>query len=160
MSGHVHAGRIAAAAHLSAAWALIECADEALREDGLQAGVEELGDCNRALAAAADAILEPCEIANVLQTVEEVVALGDDMDRVTGLSDAVDRQAIVRALVDARQAAKDDESVCTCEDAPPHGRRCPEFEPSDDEIYNGFGREGGIAYDTSGDMRDEHDWSL
>jgi hypothetical protein len=31
---------------------------------------------------------------------------------------------------------------------------------SDDELYNGFGVEGGIPYDTRGDMRDEHDPTL
>lgn len=32
--------------------------------------------------------------------------------------------------------------------------------PSDDELYNGFGVEGGIPYDTRGDVRDEHDPTL
>lgn len=33
-------------------------------------------------------------------------------------------------------------------------------EPTDNEIYNSFGMEGGIAYDTTGDTRDEHDPTL
>jgi hypothetical protein len=35
-----------------------------------------------------------------------------------------------------------------------------EREPTDDEIYNRHGMEGGIPYDTRGDMRDENDPSL
>lgn len=34
-----------------------------------------------------------------------------------------------------------------------------DYEPTDDDIYNGPGREGGIAYSQQ-DGRDEHDWSL
>ena len=33
-------------------------------------------------------------------------------------------------------------------------------EPTDDEIYNRAGMEGGIAYDITGDARDEHDPTL
>ncbi|WCB94458.1 hypothetical protein DSM104299_03195 [Baekduia alba] len=39
-------------------------------------------------------------------------------------------------------------------------QRREEDGPSDDEIYNGFGVEGGIPYDTRGDARDEHDPTL
>lgn len=35
-----------------------------------------------------------------------------------------------------------------------------EREPSDEQLANGHGVEGGIGYDTAGDVRGEHDWRL
>lgn len=104
---HPHAGRIAAVAHLSAAMALIDCAGDALDE----AGIDRSRYFQRIavkMEQAADEIMEPCEIANVLQTVEEFVS-GETSDLTDVHVTRRGREQIVRALVDARQAAKEDE---------------------------------------------------
>jgi hypothetical protein len=131
-------GRIAAVAHLSAARALVDCAWEALQEHGAlpedRVGSYVDLSVHENLDALADKIMEPFAVANVLQTIEETIGAA---------SVGIDRAAIVRAIVDVRQAAKDDER-----------------EPTDDEIYNRPGMEGGIAYTDGPDTRDEHDPSL
>lgn len=148
MTAHPHAGRIAAVAHLSAARALIDCAYEALDEHRItirydpDPDAEDYPDVRDALDALADDLMRPCEVANVLQTVEEVIAVGAGVRAVTGLDDGpVGRAEIVRGLVDARLAAKEDE--------PDEDR-----EPTDDEIYNRHGMEGGIGYRTEPSMED------
>jgi hypothetical protein len=75
--------RVQAVAHLSAARALVECADCALEEAGVPtpewsphgaAALTLSSDAIYHLNAMADALMEPYEIARVLDTVEEVVA--------------------------------------------------------------------------------------
>lgn len=152
MSEHPHAGRIAAAAHLSAALALVECAWETLAEDGIYSPAEQ-SSIGTELQRVADEIMEPCEIANVLQTVDEVLATG----KVAG------RLEILRVLVDARQAAKDDETRSCCDSlrAGPHAPDCEIYnaetedrEPTDDELANRHGVEGGIGYRTEPTMEE------
>lgn len=105
-------GRIAAVAHLSAALALIDCAAEAMEEHGVMFAPERANWISGALTGTrghlhmlADAIVEPCEIANVLQTVEETIEA-----RGPAPVDHELRAHIVAALVDVRAAAKDDET--------------------------------------------------
>lgn len=123
---HPHAGRIAAVAHLSAARALIECASTALEEHGVEfvyprvkVIAEKFGSELRTLDALADEIMEPCEVANVLQTVEEMMATGVSSEvgrallaashEIGAYSSSQRRERLVRAIVDARQTAKEDE---------------------------------------------------
>jgi hypothetical protein len=170
---HPHAGRIAAVAHLSAALALADCAIDALAEDGIYSPEEQINDARYALRTAADTIMEPCEISNVLETIEEVIqtgALPTDRDGPfvrAAWTTRRGRETILRALVDVRQAAKEDETraepnvreCCDTLDDERHHHECPEAEPTDDEIYNRHGMEGGIPYaepNPSGYREDDH----
>jgi hypothetical protein len=186
-----HTGRIEALGHLSAALALIDCALEAIDEQTLEPDVPDeaywsykTGAARVALQEAADKLAEPFEIANVLQTIEEIVEQN-------GLSIAGThvtrngRAAIVRAIVDARAHAKEDETLAwrcdNCEDVfagadppancpscdvGPHGSwtgadpadvgRGPR-EPTDDEIYNRPGMEGGMPYPIDHDAHQRYE---
>jgi hypothetical protein len=115
--------RVQAVAHLSAARALVECADCALEEAGVptpewspqEPGLTLSSDAIYHLNTMADALMEPYEIARVLDTVEEVVAANG----LTALPSAPSRSgryisrhgraAIVHALIDARADARQDE---------------------------------------------------
>lgn len=133
-------GRIITTVHLSNARVALDLAMEAM-EDYEVMFVPERADAVREharqvrehLAALADEIMEPFGIANVLQMIEEVVAHGE----------TADRREILCASVDAREDAMEDER-----------------EPTDDELYNRPGMEGGIGYSLAGDTRDEHDPTL
>lgn len=114
--------RIQAVAHLSQAHALVQCSFEALMEAGenpfrLPVDYDLLSG---RLEIAADRLIEPFGVCNVLQTVEETIADGapiidrDDAGLATwvaggdrGVPRA--RRAVVRSLVEAREAARTDE---------------------------------------------------
>lgn len=169
-------GRIAAVAHLSAAYALVDCAMEALAEEGITE-LDRYVDARAGLRDYADRIMEPYEIANVLLTVEEIIA-NQGFPATTGRSYRVTRNGraeIIKAIVDVRDAGREDETLperlerLTCRicgglpagEASGGGDLCTcEDEPSDEQLANRFGMEGGIGYDTTPDMRDEHDPSL
>jgi hypothetical protein len=126
VSEHPHLGRIQAVAHLSAAHALVECAAEAagdaLLYDAGGATIEHpLDVIVGRLYAAADELMEPCGVANVLQTVEEWLADGSAVPDL-GAPESV-RLQIVMAIVDARQAALEDEREATA-DVPACERGC------------------------------------
>lgn len=152
---HPHAGRIAAVAHLSAAYARAMCAEQAL--DDLQTHgddyAEQLLALGQAFEAAADAIVEPCGIANVLQAVEEVAA-GETADLTNVHVTHRGREQIIRAMIDVAASAHrevsdiENETRTCCDTAPDerHHHECSEAEPTDDEIYNRPGMEGGIPY--------------
>lgn len=132
-------GRIAAVAHLSAALALIDCAWDAITDEDVEPDSPEeqrwsrkIAWAREAMTEAADTLMEPCEIANVLQTVEETIEA-----RGPAPVDHALRAHIVAALIDVRQAAKDDER-----------------EPTDDQLANRHGMEGGIGYRTEPSMED------
>lgn len=110
MAEHPHAARIQAAAHLSAALAMCDCALEALAEDGIVHADSYVNDARALLRDAADEILEPCAASNVLATVEEVIAIGRSGAFGPPHED-YDRAKIVLAIVDARQDARADEVV-------------------------------------------------
>lgn len=117
--------RVQAVSHLSAARALVECADCALEEAGVPtpewfpddacAALTLSSDVIYHLNAMADALMEPYSVARVLDTVEEVVAANG----LTALPSAPSRSgryisrhgraAIVHALIDARADARQDE---------------------------------------------------
>lgn len=72
-------------------------------------------------------------------------------------------ERLARALLDGARKARELEPrvhdrYCISSD-PDHEGPC-KTEPTDDELANGHGVEGGIGYDTTPDMRDEHDPSL
>lgn len=122
MSEHPHAGRIAAVAHLSAAYALALCAEQALDDHNVaddEYGIAATLSLGEAFHDLADHWMEPCGVANVLQTVEEWLANGTRVPSVTMCGVALpaqytSRPSIVTAIVDARQAAKADEALPDC----------------------------------------------
>jgi hypothetical protein len=150
VSEHPHAGRIAAVGYLSDALASVQRAWEALAKDGIEHTDDSFSIARSDLRMLADEAIGPCEVDNVLQTVEEMIEA-----RGPAPVDHALRVHLVTAIVDARQAAKADEdrvcSVCGDEsyvitDGQRYCPRCdPNREPSDDELANGHGQEGGIA---------------
>jgi hypothetical protein len=152
--------RIAAAAHLSSARALVDCAREALEEarietHGQTEHADALASSTWELEQAADVLCEPLGLTNVLQTVEEALASGafvaDPPGQTRTYSTA--REPIIRALVIAR-ATEDETRECDryCILQPGHEPPCKD-EPTDDEIYNRPGMEGGIGYPIDHDAR-------
>lgn len=107
--------RIAAVAHLSQAWAFVTYAYEALDEAGVERPDRAIhaGPVVNPLSFIADEILEPYGVSNVLRTVEEVLAEGHAFVPGTRVgisvsSNNVDRGSIVRAILGARRAARED----------------------------------------------------
>jgi hypothetical protein len=115
--------RVQAVAHLSAARTLVECADCALEEAGVPtpewndgpdgaAGLTLSSDAIYHLNAMADALMEPYEIARVLDTVEEVVT-AEGFNIIPPRAQAGrfisrhGRAAIIHALIDTRAAARE-----------------------------------------------------
>lgn len=133
-------GRIIAAGYLSMARVNLDLMAETLEDyevtftlDRVKGMADQIRVARGLIDALADEIMEPFEVANVLQNVEEVLAIGDDANRLD----------VLRALVDTRQYAREQD----------------ELEPTDDQLANRPGMEGGIGYPMF-DGRDEHDPSL
>jgi hypothetical protein len=117
--------RVQAVSHLSAARALVECADCALEEAGVptpawspdhapDVDLTLSSDAIYHLNAMADALMEPYSVARVLDTVEEVVAANGLTPKAVGVGRFISRHgraAIVHALIDARAAAEEDEAA-------------------------------------------------
>lgn len=118
---HPHQGVIEAVAYLSDAYAKVLCSLEALEEgrvpgDGphVLRGVDATAAAAVCLETAADALMEPFGVANVLQTVEEYIA-GRRVDPPwavdLGWTNAPGNRAlIVRAILDAALAAHQEEA--------------------------------------------------
>jgi hypothetical protein len=120
------------------------------------AAVERERDEARESAAAARSLMR--EIAReATERGEALEALVDAFTRDIGkvLAPLMSKQrativgelaATYAALSRAEEVMRPDRTCCDTEHGDPHERQCPEFEPSDDDIYNGPGMEGGIAY--------------
>lgn len=113
MSEHPHQGRITAVAYLSTGYAAVDMCSQSLEErvivvdDGV---VTLLGTSARTLCLLADEIMEPLGVANVLQTIEEVLeADGVPAGLAFKSGNENGRAEIVRWLIDGRQAADQDE---------------------------------------------------
>jgi hypothetical protein len=108
MPEHPHEGRLQAVAHLSQMYALADCAKEALAEDGIRSPLAAINDVRAELRRACDEIMEPCELVNVLDQVEDTIANGED--RVEWHPGHGGRLSIVKALVDQRSAVAVDQN--------------------------------------------------
>jgi hypothetical protein len=119
---HPHQGRIQAVAHLSDMYAKAECAIEALAEDGIFSPGEAIDDARHELVRAADEIVEPFGVANVLQTVEETIVNGNPVPDL-GEPESI-RFQIVMAIVDTADAAREDDPVVIPNDGREHDCLC------------------------------------
>jgi hypothetical protein len=94
--------RIRAVAFLSRARALLDCAVEELA--GVPNDPGHLADVRRDLDYAADHLMEPFEVARILDTIEDALACG-------GLTPDVGPEEIVSAVLDVRACAREDEAA-------------------------------------------------
>lgn len=122
-------GRLLATTHLSHARVMLDLAAETLEDYEIMWVPERAKEIAEAIRKTrdlidhlADDIMEPFGIADVLKTIEEVQGAGETVGAGT----------ILRATVDARQDAMEEEER--------------DREPTDDQLANRPGMEGGISY--------------
>ncbi len=111
MTDDLHEARIRAAAHLSVARMHLETAGEAMTEavGRHDAPLDALDAARLDLDNAADIVMGPLGLANVLDTVEESMSTGVDVAGAEVTVGLVGRRAILAAMVKAREEADADE---------------------------------------------------